>query len=318
MSMKRFALLFPGQGAQSVGMGRDLYEGFPLARRVFDEADEALGFSLSSIIFEGPEEKLTLTEYTQPALLTVSMAFFRALTEDKGILLNPDFVAGHSLGEYSALVASGTLSLADGVRLVNARGRLMQKAVPEGEGAMAAILGLEDSDVRDICSQFDGDKVCEAANFNSPGQVVISGDSDSVAKAIEAAKEAGAKRAIPLNVSAPFHCRLMTDVADELSREMERCDWSDSACPLIANVSASPVTSVEDIRSGLYRQTYSPVRWVESMRYMSDAGVSTFLELGPGKVLAGLAKKCVKGSKTLSIGSAEDLDKVVDFLEEDK
>ncbi|MDD4836943.1 MAG: ACP S-malonyltransferase [Dethiosulfovibrio sp.] len=316
--MGRYALLFPGQGAQFVGMAKDLYDGYSSARDVFDEADRALGFSLSSIVFDGPDEKLKLTAYTQPAILTASVAVFEVLNKEMGIGFDPSFVAGHSLGEYSALVASGTLSLADGVRLVHSRGRLMQEAVPEGEGAMAAVLGLDDSSVEEICRSCDGDQVCEAANFNSPGQVVISGHDGAVKRAIDMLKEKGAKRAIPLNVSAPFHCRLMAPVADELLKEMDLCNWSDSRWPLVANVSATAVSSVKDIKEGLYRQTYSPVRWVESVHFMVEAGTSHFLELGPGNVLAGLTKKCSKGVKTLSVGSVGDLDGVVDFLRGDQ
>lgn len=313
-----YALLFPGQGAQVVGMAKDLYDRYTSAREVFDEADRALGFSLSSIVFEGPEEKLKLTAYTQPAILTASMAVFEVLRRDLGVDFSPAFVAGHSLGEYSALVASGTLSLADGVRLVHRRGQLMQEAVPEGQGAMAAVLGLDDPSVEEICRSCDGDLVCEAANFNSPGQVVISGHDEAVKKAVELLKAKGAKKAIPLNVSAPFHCRLMAPVADELQKEMDLCSWSDSRWPLVANVSALSVSSVADIRDGLYRQTYSPVRWVESVRFMVDSGVSSLLELGPGNVLAGLAKKCSKGVKTFSAGSLGDLEAAVDFLREDQ
>ncbi len=316
--MGSYALLFPGQGAQYVGMGRDLRDAYPSARRVFDEVDEALGFSLSSVIFDGPEEKLKLTAYTQPAIMTASIATFRVLMDELGISLTPTFVAGHSLGEYSALVASGSLSLADGVRLVHARGRLMQEAVPEGVGAMAAILGLDDASVKEICQSFGEEKVCDAANFNSPGQTVISGHDETVKEAIQIAKERGAKKAILLNVSAPFHCRLMRPVADELSKEMDLCRWSDSAWPLVANVSAQAVKSVSEIRDGLYRQTYSSVLWTSSVDFMVSAGVSSFLEIGPGNVLAGLAKKCSKGIKTLSVGSVDNIGDVVDFLLEDK
>lgn len=313
-----YALLFPGQGAQFVGMAKDLYDDYPSAREVFDEADRALGFSLTSITFDGPEEKLKLTAYTQPAILAASVAVFDVLRKDIGVDFAPAFVAGHSLGEYSALVSSGALSLADGVRLVHVRGKLMQEAVPEGQGAMAAVLGLDDSSVEEICRSCDGDMVCEAANFNSPGQVVISGHDEAIKKAVELLKAKGAKRAVPLNVSAPFHCRLMTPVADRLLEEMDRCSWSDSRWPLVANVSASSASTVKDIRDGLYRQTYSPVRWVESIRFMVESGVSSFLELGPGNVLAGLAKKCSKGVKTLSVGSSADLERAVDFLKEDQ
>lgn len=316
--MTSYAMLFPGQGAQFVGMGRDLYENYSGARQVFEEADEALGFKLSDVIFDGPEDKLKLTSYTQPAILAMSIAVFRVIRDNMSINLNPEFVAGHSLGEYSALVASGTLSLADGVRLVHRRGDLMQEAVPEGEGGMAAILGLDDTIVESVCSEFNVNEVCEAANYNSPGQVVISGHAGAVEKAVLAAKEKGARRAVSLKVSAPFHCRLMRPVADKLALEMDKCLWSDSPWPLIANVSADAVSSVEAIRKGLYEQTYSPVQWARSVRFMAENGVDRVLELGPGKVLAGLSKKSSRGMKTLSVGSVDELKKVVDFLEEDQ
>lgn len=316
--MGSYALLFPGQGAQYVGMGKDLCDAYPAARRVFDEADDTLGFSLSSVIFDGPEEKLKLTAYTQPAIMAASIAVFRVMTEELGIAFDPAFVAGHSLGEYSALVASGTLSLADGVRLVHKRGLLMQKAVPEGVGAMAAILGLNDASVREICGSSDENRVCDAANFNSPGQTVISGHSDAVQDAIRKAKEHGAKKAVLLNLSAPFHCRLMRPVADELQREMDLCRWSDSPWPLVANVSAKAVRSVSEIREGLYKQTYSAVLWSDSVSFMASQGVDSFVEIGPGTVLSGLAKKCSKGVRTLSVGSADQIGSVVDFIGEGK
>jgi [acyl-carrier-protein] S-malonyltransferase len=312
----KYALLFPGQGSQTVGMGKDLIENSPAAKAVFDEADAALGFSLSDVILNGPEEKLTLTVYTQPALLTMSIAVLRAL-EEKGVKLAPAFVAGHSLGEYTALVANGVLSLADGVRLVHKRGSFMQEAVPEGVGAMAAILGLEADSVRTVCEEAAQGEVCEPANFNTPVQTVISGHAAAVQRAVTLAAERGAKRSVMLKVSAPFHCSLMRPVADRLAAEMDKCAWSAGSAPLLANVSALPVTDVKTIRDGLYAQTYSPVRWVESVERMDAEGVRGFVELGAGKVLSGMVKKIARKASALSIGTFADLDKFVPFAEQE-
>ena len=311
----KYALLFPGQGSQTVGMGRELCEKSPAARAVFDEADAALGFSLSDIIFNGPEDKLVLTAYTQPAILTMSIAVLRAL-EEKGIKPAPAFVAGHSLGEYTALVASGVLSLADGVRLVHKRGSFMQEAVPQGVGAMAAILGLEADSVRAVCEEAAQGEVCEPANFNTPVQTVISGHARAVERAVALASERGAKRSVMLKVSAPFHCSLMRPVADKLAVEMDKCRWTAGSAPLIANVSADPVTDVKAIRDGLYAQTYSPVRWVESIERMAAEGVEGFIELGAGKVLSGMVKKIARKASVLNIETFADLDKFVPFAEQ--
>lgn len=310
----KYALLFPGQGSQTVGMGKDLIENSPAARAVFEESDAALGFSLSDVILNGPEEKLVLTAYTQPAILTMSIAALRAL-EEKGARPAPAFVAGHSLGEYTALVASGVLSLSDGVRLVRKRGSYMQEAVPEGVGAMAAILGLEADSVRAVCEEAAGDDVCEPANYNTPAQTVISGHAAAVRRAVRLASERGAKRSVMLNVSAPFHCSLMRPVADRLAAEMDACAWKKGAFPLVANVSAATVTDVSEIRRGLYAQTYSPVRWCESVERMANMGVEGFVEVGPGKVLSGMVKKIVRGAAALNVGSFADLDKFVPFVE---
>ncbi|MBO5491925.1 MAG: ACP S-malonyltransferase [Pyramidobacter sp.] len=311
----KYALLFPGQGSQTVGMGRELCEKSPAARAVFDEADAALGFSLSDIIFNGPEDKLVLTAYTQPAILTMSIAVLRAL-EEKGIKPAPAFVAGHSLGEYTALVASGVLSLADGVRLVHKRGSFMQEAVPQGVGAMAAILGLEADSVRAVCEEAAQGEVCEPANFNTPVQTVISGHARAVERAVALASERGAKRSVMLKVSAPFHCSLMRPVADKLAVEMDKCRWTAGSAPLIANVSADPVTDVKAIRDGLYAQTYSPVRWVESIERMAAEGVEGFIELGAVKVLSGMVKKIARKASVLNIETFADLDKFVPFAEQ--
>jgi len=296
-------------------MGKKLCESSPAAKAVFAEADEALGFSLSKIIFEGPEEKLVLTAYTQPAILTMSVAVLRAL-EEKGIAPAPAYVAGHSLGEYTALVASGVLSLADGVRLVHKRGAFMQEAVPAGVGAMAAILGLDADSVRAVCEGAAQGEVCEPANFNTPVQTVISGHAKAVERAVALAAEQGAKRSVMLKVSAPFHCSLMRPVADRLAAEMDKCDWSAGACPLVANVSAAAVTDVKTIREGLCAQTYSPVRWVESVQAMIAAGVQGYVEMGPGKVLSGMVKKIDRSASVLNLEKLDDLDKFVPFAEQ--
>lgn len=309
----KYALVFPGQGAQSVGMGKDICEISKAAKDTYVEADNALGFSLSDIIFNGPEQKLTLTAYTQPAILTTCIAICRALAE-KGIKLAPAYVAGHSLGEYTALVASGVLSLADGVRLVHKRGAYMQEAVPEGMGTMAAILGLDADAVREVCSEAAQGEVCEAANFNTPLQTVISGHTEAVKRAVAIASQKGAKRSVMLKVSAPFHCSLMRSVADKLAVEMEKCTWNDVTCPLIANVSARAVTDIPSIRQGLYAQTYSPVRWVESVNMMSQNGIDGYIEIGPGKALSGMIKKIIRHAKTLNVEYVADLDKIVEFI----
>lgn len=308
-----YALIFPGQGAQTVGMGRELYENSPAARAVFDEADQALGFSLSDICFNGPEEKLVLTAYTQPAILTMCIAVLRAM-EESGIRFTPACVAGHSLGEYTALVANGTLSLADGVRLVHARGTFMQEAVPAGKGGMAAILGLEAEAVKQICADAAGDEVCEAVNFNTPKQTVISGDAAAVERAVALASERGARRSVLLKVSAPFHSSLMTPVASRLDAEMDKCTWHSPSCPLAANVSAKIVKDTATIRHGLHEQTYSAVRWVESVENMCDSGVDGFIEIGPGKVLSGMVKKIRRGIPVCNVEHAEDFGRIAEFI----
>ncbi len=309
-----YALIFPGQGSQEVGMGKDLAERFSAARGIFSEADDSLGFALSRVIFEGPDEELKKTALTQPAIMTASIAALTVLKREYGLAGNPDFVAGHSLGEYTALVAAGVLSFADAVRLVHIRGALMQDAAPEGTGAMAAIIGLDDEAVSRICEEIAPDRECQPANFNAPGQVVVSGLVGAVQKFIETAKSRGAKKAILLNVSAPFHSALMRSVADRLAAEFEKCSWSDASIPVAANVSALPVSSVSDIRKSLYEQTYSPVLWSKSVEYMADKGVSLFAEIGPGTVLSGLVKRCRKGLTTMSACDPESLEEVSHVL----
>jgi [acyl-carrier-protein] S-malonyltransferase len=283
------AYIFPGQGAQYAGMGRDLAEKYAAARTVFEEADEALGFSLSKLCFDGPAEDLQLTENTQPAILATSIAALRAL-ESVGAP-PPDFVAGHSLGEYSALVAAGALGLKDAVRTVRARGRYMQEAVPLGTGAMAAILGAEWKMIVDACRDAAEGEVCSPANINSPTQVVIAGHAAAVDRAIALLKERGAKRAVRLNVSAPFHCELMQPAQERLAKDFESVGFSDLRVPLVSNVDAAPVRSGEGAREGLVRQVSSPVRWRDSVERLVREGAGTFVEVGPGKVLSGLVRQ---------------------------
>ena len=310
----KYALCFPGQGAQQVGMGKELFGAFPAAKAVFEEADDALSAHLTELIFNGPEGELTLTANAQPAIMTVSVAAFRALQEDMGMELTPAFTAGHSLGEYTALVAAGTLSFRDAVRLVNKRGQWMQEAAPEGVGAMAAILGLGADDIRAVCAEAAPNGECQAANFNSPGQVVISGVAEFVDKVSELAKAKGARKAVRLNVSAPFHSRLMIPAAEKLKAEFEKCGWSDPRWPVVANVSAKPLTAADAIRASLYEQTFSPVLWEDSGVYMADNGVDTFLELGPGEVLCGLIKRCRKGLTQKAAGTPETLETLANLL----
>ena len=296
--MSKLALVFPGQGSQQVGMGKAIAEERPEARQVFEEADGALGFPLSRLCFEGPEEELQLTENTQPAILTTSVALYRALAS-QGV--EPDFVAGHSLGEYSALVAAGALRLDDAVVLVRNRGRYMQEAVPVGEGAMAAILGLGLAEVQEICSQASDGEVVEPANLNAPGQTVVAGHAAAVQRASAAAKERGAKRVIPLSVSAPFHCRLMRPAQHRLERDLANVTVSDLRVPLVSNVDAAWVRTGAEAVDALVRQVTSPVRWEESVRRLVDEGVDQFVEVGPGKVLSGLVRKIAENVRVASI-----------------
>jgi [acyl-carrier-protein] S-malonyltransferase len=287
---KKIAFLFPGQGSQSVGMGRALAEAFPIARRTFEEADEALGFALSKIIFEGPDEDLKLTENTQPAILTVSMAAWRVLRE-QGV--TPTFAAGHSLGEWSAHVAAGTLEFVDAVRAVKARGRAMQLAVPPGEGAMAAVLALDPAQVADACLEAAGEtgKVVAAANFNSPSQTVISGAVAAVEKAAEIAKTKGARRAVMLPVSAPFHCSLMQPAQEEVARVLAALTLKNPQFPVAANVDGKLISTASEAADALTRQVTGAVRWVECVQALVGAGAEAFVEVGPGKVLCGLLKQ---------------------------
>ncbi|MDH5423722.1 MAG: ACP S-malonyltransferase [Gammaproteobacteria bacterium] len=306
----KFAFVFPGQGSQSVGMMADFYSAFPEVKATFDEANEALGYDLWDLVQNGPEEKLNQTEFTQPAVLTAGVAMYRAFTASCD--LQPAMMAGHSLGEYAALVCAGSMSLADGVQLVAERGRLMQQAVPEGEGAMAAILGLDDETLINICAQVDG--VVQAVNFNSPGQVVIAGETAAVNAAIELCKEAKAKRALPLPVSVPSHSSLMKGAADKLADRLLVTELSMPSVPVFHNVTALATGSVDAMKAALKEQLYNPVLWVDTVNNLIDAGVEATVECGPGKVLSGLNKRINKAIPSLALVSPEGMQKVIEDL----
>ncbi len=310
--MSNIAYIFPGQGSQSVGMGKDLFDNFAAARKVFEQADDALGFSLSEMCFSGNEEDLQLTANTQPAILTASVAAFRAM-ESEGFE-QPDFAAGHSLGEYSALVASGVLDFADAVRTVRKRGTYMQKAVPVGVGAMAAILGADLATVEAACAGAAEGQVCSPANINSPTQVVIAGDADAVDRACELLKERGAKRAIKLNVSAPFHCALMMPAQERLAADLDEIEWRDFAFPVVNNVNAEINPDPMNVANLLTRQVSSPVRWLQSVEFLIGRGVETFVEVGPGKVLSGLVKQINRDVRSLNVADTESLRNTKDTL----
>jgi [acyl-carrier-protein] S-malonyltransferase len=299
--MKETAFIFPGQGSQYVGMGKEFYDQLRVAKEVFEEADDTLRFSISSLCFQGPEEELRLTENTQPAILTTSIAALKVLQTEKGI--NPKFAAGHSLGEYSALVASGALSFAEAVQTVRLRGKFMQEAVPVGEGAMAAILGMEREEVEKLCEEAAAGEVLSPANFNCPGQIVIAGHLKAVQRAIEKVKQNG-KRAVLLPVSAPFHSPLMKPAGARLEKALEEISIKDLNLPVVTNVEAEINTSKEKVKALLVAQVSSPVRWEESMRRMIEEGVEQVLEIGPGKVLSGLMKRI---DSTVGTGNLEDL-----------
>jgi [acyl-carrier-protein] S-malonyltransferase len=305
MSEAKTALLFPGQGSQRVGMGRDLAHEYPVARQTYDEADDVLGFSLSTLCFDGPEDALTLTKHTQPAILTTSIAVFRTLLE-RGLTF--DIVAGHSLGEWSALVAAGAMQLRDAVRLTHLRGTFMQEAVPAGVGAMAAVMGLELAAVQAVCGQASrpGEPV-EAANINGAGQIVISGQTAAVDRAVAAAKTAGAKRAIRLPVSAPFHCSLMKPAADQLGAVLAGVAIAAPSVPVVANVTAEPTQDPARIKELLIQQVTSPVRWEASIQAIAGLGVTRAYELGSGSVLKNLVKRITETINTTTIGEPHEV-----------
>jgi len=302
------AFIFPGQGSQAVGMGRELFEKYPIARQTFEEADEALGYRLSQVCFEGPEEQLRLTEITQPAILAVSVAALRVL---EGRMPKPSFVAGHSLGEYSAHVASGTMTFADAVRTVRNRGKYMQEAVPVGVGAMAAILGMELEKVSTICQEAAQGEVCAPANINSPEQIVISGNTAAVERGAKLADERGAKRAKLLPVSAPFHCSLMKPAQDRLEVDLNALKMQKPVYPVVCNVEASLVSDELRARETLVAQVTGSVKWEPSMRLLIERGVQTFLEIGPGKILCGLMRQIDRSKTCLNVGDEASLTKVL-------
>ncbi len=312
MDTGSFAFIFPGQGSQSAGMGRRVAEAYPESRSVFEEADAALGFSLSTLCFEGPEERLRLTELTQPAILATSIACLLPL---RGRGIAPAWVAGHSLGEYSALVCAGSLRLADAVRLVNRRGRYMQEAVPVGRGAMAALLGLPAEQVEALCREESRGEVLAAANYNSPDQTVIAGTAEAVSRAVEAAPGRGAKRAILLPVSAPFHCELMAPARERLSPDLEAVPFADLSCPLVSNVDARSLWRGADARDRLIRQVTAPVRWEASVREMARQGARVFIEIGPGRVLSGLVKRILPEARTHQVEDPASLEKTLAALQ---
>ena len=303
------AFIFPGQGSQTVGMGKALADAFPAAKAVFDEVDAALGDKLSATIFEGPADKLTLTENAQPALMAVSLAAMRVLQKEAGLDLKRDaqFVAGHSLGEYSALAAAGAFSVLDAARLLRTRGQAMQKAVPVGTGAMAALLGLDFGQASAVASEAAQGEVCQAANDNGAGQVVVSGHKAAVERAVEIAKTKGAKRAMLLPVSAPFHCALMQPAAEVMAEALSKVQINAPAVPVVANVLAKPLSDPKEIVDALVKQVTGTVRWRECVEYMSGAGVTTFYEVGAGKVLSGLVKRLAASASSTAIGTPDDI-----------
>jgi len=310
--MSKTAFIFPGQGSQAVGMGKDLFDNFSISREVFEEADDALGFSLSEMCFSGTAEDLALTSNTQPAILTVSVAAFRAMVSE-GFPI-PDFVAGHSLGEYSALVAAGAVNFTDAVKTVRKRGTYMQNAVPFGVGAMSAILGLPLETVEITCEEAKQGQVCSAANINSPSQVVIAGNTEAIDRAIEILKERGAKRAIKLNVSAPFHCALMLPAQEKLAADLQEIDFKDLTVPIIENFSAESNVKGERVRTALTEQVSKPVRWAQSVENLIVEEVKTFVEVGAGRVLSGLVKQINRDVRILNVENSTSLKEALNNL----
>lgn len=312
--MKRVAFMFPGQGSQTIGMGKAFYDAYPEIKDMFQEADDVLDFSLTDIMFNGPKETLTATENAQPALLLTSIAIHSLLLKSE---VQPVMAVGHSLGEYSALVAAGAISLEDAVQLVASRGKLMEEAFPSGKGAMAAVLGLSVEKVEETLHALETEEIVDLANINCPGQIVISGTKEGIDQASGALKEAGAKRVLPLNVSGPFHSRLMQAANEKFSEKLENISISDANIPVYANVTATPVTEHEEIKGLLIKQLYSPVRFEESIRNMIDKGVDAFVEVGTGKVLSGLVKKIDRKVPTFAIQDPESMEKFIAWYKED-
>jgi [acyl-carrier-protein] S-malonyltransferase len=309
--MNGLAFLFPGQGSQAAGMGKELAALYPVARQTFAEADAALGFALSQLCFEGPDDKLKMTEITQPAILTMSTAVSRVLKE-KGV--SPQFVAGHSLGEYSAHVAAGTVAFADAVRTVRNRGKYMQEAVPAGQGAMAAILALPLDQLQQVCAEAAQGEVVSPANINSPDQIVISGSAKAVERAAELAKQRGAKRAVMLQVSAPFHCALMQPAQDCLAKDLAALQFLPPAIPVVANIDAAPKTTGEASRSALVQQVTGAVRWSNCVQKLIEMGAKTFVEVGPGKVLTGLMRQIDRAQTAMNVEDEASLQKVLNAI----
>ncbi|MDD4160759.1 MAG: ACP S-malonyltransferase [Synergistaceae bacterium] len=310
----KYSIIFPGQGAQRPGMGKDLYDKFASSKSVFEEVDEALGFNLSNIIFNGTKEDLMKTAITQPAILTVSIAAFRGMESAYGKKLEPYLAAGHSLGEYTSLVATDALSLADGVRLVHLRGTLMQEAVPIGVGAMSAIVGMNMEEVVEFCKEAAQGEVCEAANINSQEQIVISGHKGAVDRASSYIEGTGRAKVIPLRVSAPFHCELMRPVGIKLRDEFENITWKEPRCPIVTNAAAKAVQDVGTLKDALYKQTFSPVLWMQSVIEMENKGTEGYIEFGPGSVLSGLIRKISKNKRPYPVSGPEELEEALKFL----
>ncbi|MCA0969176.1 ACP S-malonyltransferase [Halobacillus litoralis] len=310
----KLAFVFPGQGSQEVGMGKAMYDAYPTVKQLFDEADEALGYSLTTLMFEGPAEELTKTENAQPALLLNSVALNEVLKQEG---ITPEMTAGHSLGEYSALVASGALEPLEAVELVHMRGKLMEEAYPTGKGTMAAVLGLGQEEITSVLEGFDGEMAVDLANINCPGQIVISGTKEGVEKASEKLSEAGAKRVLPLNVSGPFHSRLMQPASEDFEQHLSKVDVKNADIPVYANVTAEPVTDAKDIEKLLVEQLYSPVRFQEILEAFVEQEVDAIVEVGHGKVLSGLVRKVKRRMKTVNVSDPESVEAFIQLVKEE-